>query len=220
MPANGDNGDVQNLGGFIGSEAAEETQFDQFPFQGIGLRQSLQSIIDGENSRRLFHGDVGCRVRHLQGSSAALARMAHAGVVDQDLAHDLGGDGHKVRASPKVRNLLLHEAGIGLVNHSSRLQRMAVVFLAHVASSEPSQFRIEEGHERVERVLIALRKLLQQNGDGGVRLQWSELSHSCRMTRTFDTVFAILPYVVPKACESRANPALSIDDSTPKPSRK
>ena len=66
----------------------------------------------------------------------------------------------RVRASAKVRDLLLHESGVGLMNDGCRLERMSMVFLAHVASREPSQLRVEERHKCIERVLIAHARCL------------------------------------------------------------
>ena len=52
----------------------------------------------------------------------AFAGMSGTGLIDEDLAHQAGGDAEKVPAAVIVRRALADESGVGLVDKSCELQ--------------------------------------------------------------------------------------------------
>jgi hypothetical protein len=54
--------EAQNFGRLFSGEAAEEAHFNELAFQGIGARELIESVIDGEKQGRAVGGwDVDSR---------------------------------------------------------------------------------------------------------------------------------------------------------------
>jgi len=85
----------QNLRGFLIGVAAEKSQFDNFGAIGIDLGQLFQGIVDGHEVFIATAGDV---IGLVDGDADALSFLGSvlAGVVHQNSAHLVGGDGEKM----------------------------------------------------------------------------------------------------------------------------
>jgi hypothetical protein len=89
-------GNTQNLG-HLGHDATDKVaEFDQLSLAARVLCQPIQGLVNGydfERVARVFHGEV-IRVRPPVGQAAAMfATQFAARIVDEDAAHDFGGDG-------------------------------------------------------------------------------------------------------------------------------
>ena len=69
-----------------------------------------------------------------------------AGMIDQDTAHQLGGDGEKVCAILPMNALAIDKPQVRFIDHRRRLQRVAGMLSAHVVVSQASQLVINQRH--------------------------------------------------------------------------
>jgi hypothetical protein len=78
--------------------------------------------------------------------------------------HYLSGDGKEVRAVLPLDPLLVNEPQVSLVYQRRCLKSVAGPLSGHVPSSQAAQFRMYDGHQLVERGLVAFAPLDQKLG--------------------------------------------------------
>ncbi len=112
---------------------------------GLSLRQFVECVVESDQVHAAsFQGE---RIVEFQPDSAiALAGVAGARILDQNLSHQLGADGEKVPAILDGSSGLLLQAQIGLVYQGGALQSVAGPFIAEVVVREAAQFVIDEGN--------------------------------------------------------------------------
>src|SRR5688572_30712472 len=96
--------------------------------------------------------------------ASLLRAVASAGVVDQNVAHDLRGESEEVRPVLPARVRLISQAKVSLVDQSRSLQCVARIFALHVALSHTVQLCIDQRHQLLERALIAFAPSYQPLG--------------------------------------------------------
>ena len=96
---------------------------------------------------------------------ALFGGVLHAGVVNQDLPHHLGGDPQKMPAIAIARLLLPQHPGVELVYQRRRLERMARTLLTDIAVRNPAKLVVNQRDQAVKSALVAPRKVLKQMGD-------------------------------------------------------
>src|SRR5262249_10735464 len=120
--------EVEDFGGFLGGEAAEEGHFGWSALQGIGAGGLSESGNDGEKQgRAVRRREIDSRQRQFGGSATAFLSVASAGVIDQNLTHDVRSDPHEVSTTAKVRRTLADQTGVGLMDEGGGLQSVAGV---------------------------------------------------------------------------------------------
>ena len=85
-----------------------------------------------------------------------------ASVVDENLAHKLGGDGEEVPAAFKVEGFLPDEACVGFVHESGALQGMIGALFPQLEVSQAVEFFIDLRDQGVQGVAVAGPPYLQQ----------------------------------------------------------
>ena len=129
--------------------------------------QRLQRIVDGDNGWRAFDGRLHPVAEGAgQLAAAAFFRLVDACVIDENSAHDAGGDVEKMRAVAIVGLRVANEADIRLMHESRGLQGMAGPLAAELATGELTELTVYLRHQAVEGASVACRKFLQQQGDG------------------------------------------------------
>ena len=83
----------------------------------------------------------------MEASGASLG-VVLAGVVDQDLTHDVGSEADEVGATVPV-DIFAGEADVGFVDQSGGLEGVVRALAAHVGLCEAVQLRVDEGEEPV-----------------------------------------------------------------------
>ena len=149
----GGGGDAHDFGGFFHGESAEESEFDQFGLIGVQCLEPIQRFVefvkgdfrDGGDADGVFNGQN-------LGVPAAFLRALVAGVINQDAAHELGGDAEEVGAALPINAGLIHQLHVGFVDQRRRLQRMVPAFAAHVVGGDAAQFGV---HDREELIVCA-----------------------------------------------------------------
>lgn len=97
--------------------------------------------------------------------AAAFAGLVAAGVVDQDLAHQVGRDAEEVGAAFPFDAGLVYEAEIGFMDEGGGAEGVFLAFIAHVGAGEPAQFGIDQGQEGIDSGVISCGEVHQKAGD-------------------------------------------------------
>ena len=139
-------GDFHHLGGFFDAEPAEEAEFDDAGLSRIDLGEGVERVVEGDEFARFHLRDVE-RLGEIEGLGfgATLGRDAAAGAVEQDAAHEGGGDGEEVRPMLPVQLARVHQAEIGFVNEIGALEAMAGALVLEQAGSHAAEFAIDAG---------------------------------------------------------------------------
>ena len=85
-------------------------------------------------------------------------------MVDQHPSHQLGRDGEELRAVLPVGVLLIHELEVGLVDERRGLQRVLGPLSPEMRVRDPVQFLVDERHQVIEGIAIALVPGEQEGG--------------------------------------------------------
>jgi len=154
---NGARIDTDHLGRLFLGESAEKATLDDTGKSFVNPRQPCECLVERyEDIRPLFNGDV----RLIQGNArrhvAALGRVIAPGVVDQDAAHDRGGDAEKVRPVPPLDAGRVDEPNVRLVDECRCTESVARVFPAELRMRDSSQLVVDEAHEAIHRFGIAM----------------------------------------------------------------
>lgn len=155
-------GDVQGRGDFMLRKTGEELHLDDAGLAGVDGLQPRERLIDGQ--------DVGIGVDHsggvseldLQGSAAAALGEAGARVVDENVAHDGGGDGEKVAAVADLDRRLAEEPDVDFMNQRRGLERVGVLFAGQSSLGENPQLFVNLRDEQVAGGGIALAPAADQ----------------------------------------------------------
>src|SRR4051794_35264994 len=90
VAANGGRGDAQEVRDVLAAESSEIAQFDDLILSRTGAREACQRFVEEEKIVHAMGALVDRAVEfHLQTAPAALLRLGSAGMVHQDLPHDL-----------------------------------------------------------------------------------------------------------------------------------
>ena len=102
--------------------------------------------------------------RDVRGSSSALGLTSLPGMVDQDTAHQAGGEGDEVHGATPLHPSLVDETQVGFVNQGGRLQRVLRAFPLQVTRRHAPKLVVDEGHQRCQRLFVAVAPLNEQTG--------------------------------------------------------
>jgi hypothetical protein len=111
-----------------------------------GFNGSVERVVDGQ----------------VRGGIAALAGRSLAGVVDDNAAHDFGGDAKEMLAIGPLGALLVDHLEIQLMHKRRSLKRMAGAFRAKEPVRQPVKVVVNQGHELFQRVRVSAGPLAQQ----------------------------------------------------------
>jgi hypothetical protein len=144
-------------------ESGEESEFDDAALPGVDGGQCFERLIEGEHvhARRLSSGRHVLQT-HDRGAAATLFGMLPAGVIDEDLTHQLRRHRKKVRPVLQRQSLHVHEPQVDLVHERRRLEGVAWLFSLEMAARHAAQLVIHERDQAVERCGVALAPGQQQ----------------------------------------------------------
>lgn len=162
---------VQDGRDFGHLESAEVFELHGPGFTGIDSREFFEGFIESQQIHRTrLDGRLSILEGNQGSAGATLGRAMAARVVDENLAHVLGGDGDKMRAAfPIGPGTLLHEPQKGFVDQSGGLQGVSRTLAAEIRSRQPAQFPIDNGGYLDQSGFVALAPVLQQDGDWDFR---------------------------------------------------
>src|SRR5581483_2440250 len=109
----------QHLCGFFNAQAAEEAQFDDFAFAWVEGRKAVERVIERHKLCGSLLAKDQCLIkRYLLSAGPALFVLIAARMIDEDVPHDLCGDGEKVCAVLPVGRRLINQSQVGFVDQS------------------------------------------------------------------------------------------------------
>lgn len=165
--ADGGDGDAEGAGGFVDTEAAEEAEFDDLGFAGIDLFELGECVAKCDDFGAFLRGEAdGVLDGDGVGAGAAFLAEVAAGVVDEDLAHETGGDAIEVGAGFPIRLAGAGETEPGFMNEGGGLEGFGGAFAGEVTAGEAAQLLIDEGREHRLRVAAAILPFNEQTSDG------------------------------------------------------
>jgi hypothetical protein len=156
---------AKGLGGFLGGQATEKTEFDDTALLFINAGEAVQCVVESDDVDGADFGKGQGFVEFYLEARAAFGGAMAAGVVDQDLAHETRGDGYEMGAVFGVDWTLLDEAEISLMNQSGAAEGVVRALAAQVAMGNGSQFAINQRHEYIEGRLIPVTPSKQEFGN-------------------------------------------------------
>lgn len=158
--------DAQSLSHLFHGESAEEAEFDHFALALVKLRERPKSVVELDDDGAAFGGEVqGFVEGGLPHAMAALLALVAAGILHEELPHEIGRDPVEVAAALPIRQLLLHEPEVGFVDERRGPQRVGIAFPAQIAFGHPAKLAVEQRDQAVARRLVARFPLNQQLRD-------------------------------------------------------
>ena len=141
--------DVEDFGDLFDGEAAEIAKLDDASLAGVLGGELGEGLIDGGDFVEAVGGD-GEVVVHLDTTETAGATLGIVltGVVDEDLAHDVGGEADEVGAAVPV-DVFADEAEIGFVDEGGSLEGVVGALATHVGLGETVELRVDEREETI-----------------------------------------------------------------------
>lgn len=152
---NGAWSDADDGANLLHGETAEVSELDDFGLAGILLLEPGERFIEQRDLVETLGRD-GELVLQLDAFhlSAALIGVAGAGVVDEDAAHDVGGEADEMGAVVPV-DVLLDQAEVGFIDQGGRLQGVVGALAAHAGVRDAMQLCVDERQELLGRCSIA-----------------------------------------------------------------
>jgi hypothetical protein len=126
-------------------EAGEVAELDDASLAGVFLGEAAKGFVEGEDFFGAFvrEGETFFEVDALEVTAAHLGFVG-AGAVDEDTAHDVGGDTDEVFAILPV-DVLFGEAEVGFVDEGGGLEGVVAALAAHVGGGDAMEFGVDEG---------------------------------------------------------------------------
>jgi hypothetical protein len=160
VAADGLDGYVQKFRRFLSRETAKEAHLNDPGFTRVLFFQLTERAIQIEKGVRAGIARLsGILKSHFDVAAATFAGIPHAGMVHQDLAHELGGDAEKVCPAAVVRLILTDQPHIRFMDEGGRLESMVSPLPAQVAVGETAQLPIGKRDQLVRRGLVTLFNL-------------------------------------------------------------
>lgn len=157
-------------------EPGEEAELDELGFAFVEGAEFVERIIDGEEGLggdRFFGFGVGDGEGDAVVVAASLLAFGGAGVVDEDAAHDLGGEHHEVVFGVDLDLVGMDEAEEDLVDECGGLECVIGALAVHHLACEGFELVVEEFGEDGRVGMIAERHPVEDGGgfglDAGVR---------------------------------------------------
>src|SRR5215471_13955613 len=155
----------QNFGDLFYGQTGEILQLDDAGLLGVELRETVQGIVQQEQIDVLLWRDGDVDQGRWLGWPPALCGVLSAGAVNQDPAHEFGGDRKEVCTILPANLALTYQSEVGFINQSGGLKRVFRSLVPHVSASDAAQLVVYERHQLIERSLIPPAPGIKQTGD-------------------------------------------------------
>lgn len=157
VAADGGDGDIEEGGDFGDAEAREVAEFDDAGEAGLDGGEFAEGVVEDEEVFGVVGVvDGGFVEGEGRGSTAAFGGLDGAGMIDEDLAHDLGGEGEEAFAVFELGVVVADEAEPELIDEGGGLEGVIGAFAAEVSVGEFAEFVVDECGDGIEGLLIAL----------------------------------------------------------------
>ncbi len=129
--------------------AGEELHFDDAALAWVEGFEAMESLIDGEDVGVGDGSGVGFAEFEVGGAGAAACSETGAGVVDEDVAHDGGGEGEELGAGGEVHIAGAEEADAGFVDEGRGLKSDIRGFVTESPAGEGAEFVVDVVEEQI-----------------------------------------------------------------------
>ena len=151
---------MQHAGDLLVVETAKVSQLDYLTASRISLGQSLQCFVQTNEFAALIRSDCSNFLeRDLLCAAASLCVGMSPRVIDQDAAHDLGGDREEVRAIRPVHILLIDHTDVSFIYQGSGLKCVVFSLSAHVTAGEAMKLVVDQWIQLVQSGLVPFAPL-------------------------------------------------------------
>jgi hypothetical protein len=142
--------DAEDRGDLFDGEATEVAHLDDLGLARVELLEAGEGIFKKEDLGGSFLGDGEAFVEvDADLFASAHGGVALAGVVDEDAAHDVGGEADEVSVVLPLDIFLLGDTEVGLVDEGGGLESVVAALAAHIALGEAVELGVDEGEELV-----------------------------------------------------------------------
>ena len=131
--------------------------------RGSSLRQLVQRLVQRNHVHWPLLDYAAPSSRATLLPPAPLGRTMMLGMIDQNLAHQVGRDAEELRAAGALHLRLVHQPQVGLVDQRRRLQRVVRPLAADIGGREAAQFAVDERHQFAQCLLVAAAPGLEQS---------------------------------------------------------
>jgi hypothetical protein len=145
----GARGDLEDGGDLLDGETAEVAQLDDAGLARILSGEAREGLIDRGDFVEAIGGDgeVVVHLDAMEASGAALGVML-AGIVDEDLAHYVGGEADEVGAVGPV-DVFAGKAEVGFVDEGGGLEGVVWALATHIGLGEAVKLGVDQREEAV-----------------------------------------------------------------------
>jgi hypothetical protein len=150
---NGFFGNLQHVGNFLDSQAAEEPQFDDLALARVDESEPFERVVDGDEVGAGPYGHPQLLVElKRRNTTASLLGLMGTRPIHEDMSHDLGADSEEVIAVLPVALRSLHKPNVRLVHESRGLQGVAGTFVRHIPLRDAVELMVHERNKRLQSV--------------------------------------------------------------------
>src|SRR5262245_51080377 len=149
--------DIQDLGRLLDAQPTEEAQLYDPALALIDIGQRVERVVERHHVCRLAFGDFECLSEQdpLRAAPAFLV-AARSREVHENAPHQSRRHRKKMGAVLPLHLFEIDQPQVGFVDERCRLKRMAWPFGRHLSQRQPSQLLVDDRHELLQRVLVAV----------------------------------------------------------------
>lgn len=163
--------DLQDLGGLLHRQAAEEPKLDDAALPRLEGLELMEGLVEGEQvDVHLDRFVEGVAEGDSHQVAPPLRGQAGASMVDEDAAHQRGREAEELGPVLPLDRPGAHQLEVDLIDESRGLEGGARALVGEMAFRHASQVLDDEGHQLLQRRWIPLAPLVEQSGD--VSLGW------------------------------------------------
>ncbi len=180
IPLHRSRSNFQHLRNLLQGEPRKEAQFYDSALARVHFGEMVERLIEGEDinilsaghHRRVLEGELADTAPAFRGAVAA-------GIVDKNLAHELGGNGKEMSAALPLGTAHPDQAKVRLMHQRGALKGVVWPFVPQLEVGPTAQFFVDQGEQSVECVAVTPPPYLQQLRDLAWRLVLHRGSLEC-----------------------------------------
>jgi hypothetical protein len=131
------------------------------------LFQGLEGVLHGDDGQGLLPRGVASLIQgKVELPATPLAGAPDPRVIDEHLAHYLGGDREEVRPAAIVRMILPNQPHVGFVDQGRGLERVTGSLPAQVSSGQHPKFRVYQRNHLIQSRPITGCDCVEHHRDG------------------------------------------------------
>ena len=164
---------MHEVGGLFDGEAEEKAELDHTALAGVERFELAEDAVEVEGGGGVELGPGHVVFKRDRLAAVAFVALLGARVVDQDAAHETGGEAVEVLAIFKVELALADKLEEELIDDAGGLEQVALGFALHEGAGDLTQLGVQQLEKMVGVELLTAAPLAEQRRDVFRRLQCS-----------------------------------------------